>query len=306
MRLLVTGANGFIGARVAAELAAKGHEVLAQVRPGSRGGRLERLVPGARIVEGDLLGEQTWAASLASTPPDACVHLGWVAGPGYLDAHENAAFVVSGVDLAERLAHMGCARIVGVGTCFEYASSSQPLREDAPLGPTSAYARAKVACAEALGEVSSIRVAWARLFFVYGHDERPGRLVPSVLGDLAEGRRARITRGLQIRDFLHADDVARALAAIALSPFEGPINVGSGVGVRVLDLAEKLASLVGARVPSDDAALDIGAIPERLGDPPVVVADDAKLKRLGFVPSRTIDEGLADVVERFFAESEHE
>ena len=138
-RVLLTGANGFIGAHVARALVGQGHEVHALVRR-------PPVVSGLVISEGDLTDSDAVRAAVTRARPDVCVHLAWYAAPGkYLHAVENLALVEATLDLARRLADAGCTRLVGAGTCFEYDTrGTEPLSETSRTAPGSLYAASKL------------------------------------------------------------------------------------------------------------------------------------------------------------------
>ena len=140
---------------------------------------------------------------------------------------------------------------------------------------------------------STTALAWARLFYLYGPGESPRRLVPDVIAGLLKHERVATTAGTQVRDFLHVADVARALTAVALSPLQGAVNLGSGDPIRVLDIVETIAAITGRR-----DLIDVGARPENLVDPPYVSADNRRLvEETGWRPHYTLAAGLADTVE---------
>lgn len=294
MRALVTGASGFVGSRVVRTLAASGSEVHAVVRdePGSRLDGVE----GVRFEPCDLADSAAVARLVERVAPDICIHCAWIATPGvYLTSPENAVHERIAEDLALRLVEHGCSRIVGLGTCFEYAPSDEPLRESGPLGPTTPYARAKVAAFEHMQDAcdrSPTTLAWARLFYLYGPGEDRRRLVPSVVLSLLEGRPARTTPGNQLRDFLHVDDVADALVAIGMSDTTGAVNVGTGHPVTVREIVEMLG-----RISGRPDLVEVGALPYAPGDPMVVTADSRRLtEECGFTPQRSLEDGLTETV----------
>ena len=239
MSVLLTGAAGFVGSRVARALLDEGCEVYAWARGDPRG-RLSEGAAGLRLETVDLRETDELAARVARVRPELCIHCAWYAVPGrYLSSRENAVHVRSGLALARALAAAGCGRLVGVGTCFEYDTSLGALSEESPTKPATAYARSKLKLGRELERLSGelgLSVAWARLFYLYGPFEDERRLVPSVITSLLEGRAARTTKGEQIRDFLHVDDVAAALWAIARADVSGPVNVGSGSPITVREL----------------------------------------------------------------------
>jgi len=178
------------------------------------------------------------------------------------------------------------------GTCAEYDwSAPQPLAEDSALAPATYYGACKDATrrvAEGLAERAGVSLAWGRIFFLYGPREDPRRLVASVARALAAGERAPTSAGTQRRDFLHVDDVAGAFAAILDSDVAGAVNVASGEAVAVRRIVELLAGLAGR-----PDLLDVGALPERPGDPQVIAADVARLRdEVGFTPCLGFEQGL--------------
>lgn len=291
MRALVTGAAGFVGSRVARALAGAGHDVHAVVRddPGPRLAGVE-----ARLERCDLAGPGL-DDLVARVEPELCVHCAWIATGSYLTSPENTTHGIIAGQLALELVEHGCERIVGVGTCFEYAPSDEPLRETSPIGPATPYAKAKLAASERMRQAcagTETSFAWARLFYLYGPGENPGRLVPSVTLSLLAGEPARTTPGEQLRDFLHVDDVAEALVAVAQSDVTGAVNVGAGQSIAVRELVETLGEITGR---SD--LVELGALPYSPGDPMVVSADTSRLsEECGFTPRRTLAEGLAETV----------
>lgn len=294
MRVLLTGAAGFLGSRAAKHLL-DGDEVHAVVRPGSSRARLAALAPAAQVHEIEL-GDATAVKGLAAdVRPELAVHLAWYAVPGrYLVAPENLDHVEVTLTLARALAAQGCKRLVTAGTCFEYDTSFGFLSERTPTAPRFLYSACKLAVFEILREACrgwSMSFSHLRFFYQYGPWEAPGRLVPAILDALARGEEAKTTSGSQIRDFLHVDDVGRAIAAAARSDLEGAVNVGSGVPISVRDVVVATARAFGR-----EDLLRLGALPQREGDPPFVCADSARLRSTGWEPRLSLQEGLADTV----------
>jgi nucleoside-diphosphate-sugar epimerase len=140
----------------------------------------------------------------------------------------------------------GGTRLVGAGTCAEYNWAHGYCREaTTPLAPTSLYGSAKAACGLALdayARETAMSAAWARLFFLFGPFDSPDRLVPSLVRRIGAGQPARCTAGSHIRDFLHVDDAAAALAGLLQSSVQGAVNIASGVPIRVGDVAHHVAA----------------------------------------------------------------
>ncbi len=295
MKVLVTGATGFIGCEVVRALARAGADVHALVRPDSpREGRLQ----GVKLsrISGDVTRLEQVKDELSRLRPDLCVHLAWYVVPGeYLTSNKNLDMLAASTRLAECMADVGCKTFVGVGTNFEYDATTGYVSEESPLRPQSLYAASKVGLyhvLEALSAQRGFRHAWARIFYQYGPREDERRLVPAVILPQLRGEESRLTAGEQVRDFLHVEDVGEAIAQIALSDVRGAVNVGSGVPIRVRDLAKTIAELCGGR-----GKLALGALPYRSGDPMFVCANTDKLRKsTAFKPRYDLRDGLAHTI----------
>ena len=296
MRLLVTGAAGFVGAHVARVASAQGIEVVAVHRDGAHSPRLDALAPHVQRYACDLLDAGAVKQMAAQVKPDACLHLAWYAKPGaYLHADENAAWVSASAQLMLALKSVGCMRFVGAGTCAEYAASAQPLREDSTLLPTTVYAASKVATHALLSSIAArdnIRFAWARLFLMFGPHEARGRLVSDTAVKLLAGEVAKTSPGTQVRDFSHVEDTARALVAVTRSDLCGAVNMASGEGIAVRDVVSALAKAVG---PS--AQVDAMAYTMRADEVMLQSADVSRLRSIGVAPQWTLEQGIADTLE---------
>jgi len=130
--------------------------------------------------------------------------------------------------------------------------------------------------------------AWGRIFLLYGSSESEARLIPATARALLEGRPALCTHGEQIRDFMHVEDVARALVRILTSGVRGPVNIGSGEPISIAQAVGELAQRAGRA-----HLLRLGALPPRDDDVPVLIPDIARLRdEVGFRPALTLAEGL--------------
>jgi UDP-glucuronate decarboxylase len=278
MRILLTGVTGFIGSHVARELLRGGHEVHATVREGADLRRVADL-PALRVHRGGL--------DHVPVKPELLVSLAWIATPGkYLEGPENRDCLR---DTRSLLAKVDCRAVVA-GTCFEFDTSLGKLREDSPVKPTTLYARCKD---ELRRDVEKRRdSAWVRFFYQYGPWEDERRLVPAVIRNLLQGREAKVSPGGQKRDFLHVEDVASAVRAVAESRLTGCVNVGAGEAPTVKEIVTTLGEAVGR-----PELLRFGAVPYYEGEPMLIVADNAKLRSTGWTPRWGLKEGLRHAVE---------
>jgi len=291
--ILITGATGFIGRHCLDRLAGLAGAVDALVRPGTL---LQH--PGVRTHEADLFDTSAVAQALARIRASHLLHLAWTTEPGaYWTSPDNVRWLEASLSLLRAFAAVGGERVVMAGTCAEYDWSEGACRENVtPLRPVSLYG----VCKNALREVGEslagrlgLRLAWGRIFFLYGPHEHPRRLVASVIASLLRGEPALCSEGTQRRDFLHVEDVADAFVALLRSDLYGPVNIGSGEAVAVRTLVERLADQLGAR-----HLLRLGARSSPPGEPPLVVADISRLREeLRWVPRLDLERGLARTVE---------
>ncbi len=293
-RVLVTGASGFVGLPTIAELARRGEEVHAL---STRSSLPE--APGVRWHRGDLGDERAVEALIDEIAPERLVHLAWYVEHGrFWGAPENVIWVERSLRLLRAFAHAGGRRAVLLGTCAEYdwSAADRPLEEFAsPLGPSTLYGVAKDGLrrvAQAYAEQEGFELVWGRLFFLYGPREDPGRLVAAVVRSLLAGTTVETTSGRQRRDFLHVDDVAGAVVALLESAVCGPVNVASGNATAVAEVIERIAQVVGR----PELVLR-GALADRREEPPVLVADVARLREeVGYRPRWALADGLADAI----------
>lgn len=275
-RLLLTGAGGFVGRALPAALAARGFAVHAVAGRG----------------RADLLQEADQAALLREVKPAVIVHAAWYVVHGrFWTAAENTDWLEASTALARRFAEQGGRRFIGIGTCAEYATEPDEAlwAESRPIAPTTAYGIAKAALAARLMAMEGLSVAWARLFHLFGPGEHLDRLVPSIAAALREGREARCASGRPVRDFASTWFVGDAVAALTASSVTGAVNIGTGEGRSIRDIAETLARLSGR-----PDLLSMGALPDRPGEVPRMVADTARLRReVGFAAAPETDAALA-------------
>ena len=291
MRILLTGATGFIGSHVARALVREGHEVHVLVRAESNLGRIEDLTSSLHLIKGDLLNP---AFVLHPSAFDLGLHLAWHVEPGnYLHQPQKEDWIVASLRLASALRDGGCRRFVATGTSFEYAPSDLPQRESSPTKPSTAYGQAKLELFEALRRSIDIDLAWLRPFYLYGPDEDRRRLVPVVINSLLRGQETKLVPGERVRDYLHIEDVASAICAVAGSQLTGAVNIASGVPITVREIALK----IGEALDRVDL-LKLGALPYAASEPLYLLADNTKLREgTGWKPRYPLDEGLRQTIE---------
>ena len=128
------------------------------------------------------------APAIREFRPEACIHLAWYVEPGkYLDSPQNIAYLASSMQLLQLLIDTGCQQVVMTGTCAEYDTDTGYLKETSPTRPSTLYAAAKLSLSllgQQLAQDAGVRFAWARIFYLYGDNEDPRRMVPALINAL--------------------------------------------------------------------------------------------------------------------------
>jgi nucleoside-diphosphate-sugar epimerase len=309
-RVVVTGAGGFIGRWSIPPLIAAGYEVHAVLsRRGSRD--MPAQLRGAEIHEADLLDPAAIESLMSRVEPSHLLHFAWIATPGvYWDSPDNGRWLAAGEILLKNFQAHGGRRAVMAGTCAEYdwargglfnefesalAGADRETVDTASNAAVTPYAQCKLAMQRWLadfGRARDVSTAWGRIFFQYGPDEHPRRLVASVILNLLQEREAPCSHGRQVRSFLHVADVGAAFAALLDSGVQGPVNVGSGEAVTIGELLQRIARSIGR-----PDLMRYGARLAPPSEPAVLLPDVSRLVReVGWSPRFGLDDGIADTV----------
>jgi nucleoside-diphosphate-sugar epimerase len=285
MRVLVTGAAGFIGSQVVRRLASQGDLVVAVDRPGCSRRRLQDVDESIRVEELDILDTGLFSALLRSVQPAAIIHLAWYVEPGrYLAAiPENLASLQASVGVLRAAAETGCPRVVLGGTCLEGSAQAGG----------SIYEASKRA-AHAVGVAASdqgLSVACGHVFHLYGPWEDDRRVVPSVISALLRSESIATTDGAQQRDYLHVADVAAGFCALAASDVTGGVDICSGSPIALREVFETIER----SVPST-GSVRIGELGAMADDGTPSRGDPTALRDLGWTPAYGLRDGLADTI----------
>ncbi len=289
-KVLVTGANGFIGRSILPRLLKEGYEVHAVS---------SRIIRDDNIVwhNINLLDISKIQGLFNVVKPTHLLHLAWDTRQGkYLSSIENLYWIQSSIELMKNFHKYNGERIVYAGSCFEYDLSYGYLKESVtPMNPDSLYGTSKASLQQVLQKFSTtnkVNFAWGRIFFVYGKYEKPQRLVPYVINSLIKGETAYCSHGGQIRDFLNVHDVASAFIHLLKNDFTGEVNIGSGNPIKLRDMVQ----LIGQKLNREELLRFDKKIPAN--EPKLIVADNTKLKtEIKWSPKYDLIEGLDETIE---------
>ncbi|MHB8885631.1 MAG: NAD-dependent epimerase/dehydratase family protein [Methylovirgula sp.] len=300
-RILITGATGFIGARIAERLHERGHRLALLIRDPQPTDRAAAIYGQCDLIVGDLGSPALYTDALRAFRPDTLLHAAWtgVAGADRNDPGQIRNIAAT-ADLLETAIAAGIESFVGLGSQAEYGPQNSKLDEQAPAKPTTLYGHSKhAACrvTESMCRLKQLRHAWLRVFSIYGPRDNPTWLIPSLIAKLNEGKVPELTKCEQIWDFLYIDDAADATVAILeTSSASGIFNLGSGQGRPLRETVMLLRDIV-----RPGAELGIGRIPYRADQVMHLEADMTRLfDATGWMPATELKRGLEQTVEWFF------
>ncbi len=214
MRLLVTGATGFIGSHFLECALRRGYDVVAQKRSVTSRPRISLAKEPSWLVKPL---DEIEAEDIEGV--DVLVHLAAHSANVPYDTLENCLYwnLTATVRLVQ-IAHLkGVRRFVVAGSCFEYGCSGERyefIPTHAPLEPTQSYPTSKAAASIALigfAAEAKVQLSIHRIFQVFGPGEPEARLWPSIHSMALSGKDMPMTAGEQIRDFIPVEIVAEQL-----------------------------------------------------------------------------------------------
>jgi UDP-glucose 4-epimerase len=297
MRVLVTGAAGFVGSNLVRFLHGRGFEVTA-LDDLSAGARPDwwRKRSGPRCVEGTV--EDGSVLRRAARGADAVVHL--AARPGVadsvsrpdLDFQTNVVGTFNAVDAARRA---GVRAFVFASSGAVLAGATPPLREDMPAAPLSPYGASKLygeGISAAVGVFGIVGIS-LRFANVYGPESAHKKSVIALFIRRALSGKPFLIYGdgSQTRDFLYVEDVCTAIEKALHAGDPGVYHLGTGVETSVNDLAERVARACGVEVKTE-------LRPARPGDAARSFVDlSSARRRLRWNPGVSLEEGLSQTTE---------
>src|SRR5580704_5532847 len=298
MRILVTGATGFVGSRLLERLAELGGHDLYSLQRYVTGRYVLGADHGVKVVFCDLRDHFAIKCALREVQPDVVFHLAAISPVSYSYDHPNEvldANLIGTVNLAE-----SCLREVPHFKHFLFASTSEtfgngpfPKREDTPQAPNSPYSVSKHATEKYvlyMWDAYKFPATVLRPFNTYGRRDNTHFLVERMVVQMLRGDLVKLGDPTPERDLLYVEDHVDAYLSCLNHPkaLGQTFNFGTGERITVGAVAEKLAALTGFK-----GEILWNTIPKRPLDIQILYGDSTKAKTvLGWAPKFSLDEGL--------------
>ena len=280
MKVLVTGASGFIGRHLVASLLKTGHSIVASSTSALKASQFEWFQD-VRFIEYKIrehYDEQDLFAFFEE--PDVMIHLAWEGLPDFKGMHHIERNLPSHLNFLGNLINNGLTDLTVTGTCLEYGMVEGELNEDMPPQPVVKYAVAKDRLRQAIelfGSAIALDFKWVRLFYMYGEGQHPKSLIPQLDRAIQNGDlEFDMSGGEQLRDYLHVSKVAELLSTITLqSETTGVINCCSGQPMSVKQFVETYLSSKGSNIK-----LNLGVYPYPDYEPMAFWGSTCKMKTI--------------------------
>jgi nucleoside-diphosphate-sugar epimerase len=239
MRVMVTGATGFVGRHAVSQLLRSGHSVVAVARDYTRAQEMPWFEQ-VEFIQCDL-HEDFQELFHTSRLPDVIVHLAWPGLPNYLDYFHVSNNLPADLKFLEAAVNSGVTHLMVAGTCLEYGMQYGPLREETETRPSTSYGFAKDTLRKALQLLQREKpftLQWMRLFYMYGEGQNKNSLLEQLDRSIDERQSTfNMSAGDQLRDYLPIKEVAENFVFALESPlYDGVINCCSGSPISVLDI----------------------------------------------------------------------
>lgn len=300
-KVIVLGANGYIGFRLSLSLAEKGYNVVALVDKrfnyAHLGGIAQLQTMEFQLEELEGLYDNPYLDGV-----DTLFHMAWSAVNAKLrnEAEEQVKNIMFGLRVMEFAEHHGIKRVVVPGSAAEVSCGEGVITGKEAPAPSDMYSAAKVATryiCQTYARQHQIDLIWTLITSIYGTNRNDNNLITYAIQSLLNGETPQFTGLEQKWDYLHIDDLVNALIALGEKGIGGKVYpIGSGEYKTLREYVEIIRDIINPVLP-----LGIGALPYK--NPNKIdnqVLDITELHNdTGFVPQRSFLEGITEVINEY-------
>ena len=278
MKILVTGASGFIGNYVVEEMMKYGHKIIASSKENSK-----KIYSTWRdkvdYIQADLNEDkQNWFTFFDK--PDQIIHLAWEGLPNYEKLFHLERNLPNNYFFLKNMIENGLKKVVVTGTCLEYGMQNGVLKEDLETKPENPYALAKDCLKKYLEQLQkkiAFDLKWIRLFYMYGKGQSQNSILSKLEEALEKSDKVfNMSAGEQLRDYLPVEKVAEYIVKISIQDkITGTINCCSGEPISIRKLVENFLAYNNKKIE-----LNLGYFSYFDYEPMAFWGDNAKLKEV--------------------------
>ena len=302
MRILLTGATGFIGSNIAKALLENGHQVYATHRTSSSFEKCYNFIYCINWINTDF---QDWKQQVKNINPDQLIHAAW----GGIEAKDrndwdiqikNFWFSKEVFDLSKECR---IKKVIGIGSQAEYGVYEFPVNEETVLKPQDAYGATKTLTANYLRnsfEGSETEWYWFRIFSIFGEGENSEWLIPSVISKLLRKESIQLTPCKQKYNYLYIGDFVKDIISVVncSQNSSGIYNLCNNESIEIKDLLIQISEII--NVSSE--LLEFGKIPCRKNQNMLIAGDNSKFRNSFYVDLKKSDSlrnGLLNTIDYY-------
>lgn len=287
MKIMITGANGFIGSSLAIRLVKDGHQVIGLIRETSNLERLKNYIKDITLV---YCNENIRKIIFEQHKIDVIIH----AATNYGQSEKSAISIINSnvllpIKLLSLALEFKIPKFVNLDTFFNSLNSNYEHLNSYTLSKKHFQEWGKL-----ISNKSPIAFINLRLFHVYGPNDNETKFVMNLIENCIAGKEIDMTKGTQKRDFINIDDVVEAIIIMITKNFLPGFHhfdVGSGVGTSIKNFSIKVNRLCGG-----NAKINFGKLPTRNGEFKNYTACIKDLKLLGWSPKIGLDDGIMKIL----------
>ena len=288
MKILIVGANGFLGRPIAQEFEDLDYEVIRVNRGNPKD-------PVALSEVGDILDEDSMKSILRRIKPNIVLSTAWDTDPGnFWTSKLNPIYRDATLRFAKDSFEQNVDTFIGLGSVSEYGLNPGSCNTlSTPLDPVNAYAESKIFTGQELqhlGVKYGRRTHWLRIFQAFGPNEKPQRFIPSLISNLQDGKAFSVNTPENKLDWIHSLDIASAVEFSYRNNLNHFVDVGTGMETTTASVAEMLCKELGL-----DSRLIVYP-PEKSTPSNVQFVDStSQLFKAGWTPKLSLRERIASL-----------
>lgn len=306
-KVLITGANGFLGSHIVERMVKQNADLSIIVRESSDLWRIEGFIKDLNIFSGDLRDSSRLNEFIRKTKPEIIFHM---AAYG-VDSKQKDIFdavninLIGTINMLSAIGKIGCKRFINIGTSMQYGNKEGMIDENMSYSPNNIYGSTKAAAtiiAHQLAGDMNIKIATIIPFGVFGEKEGSHKFFPHVILSILKNKEVLLTSCEQYRDYCYVENIIDGFLMAAESQHvkNDIYNIGNGITKPLKHYVDLIKKEIGG-----DAKIIYGILEHRKNDlwNPLPNVDKI-INNIGWQPEIPIEEGIKKTVD-WYKENHH-